>query len=157
MEQYSKEFWKTCLQIHPMHLSSAIGAAISCHEELIKGWVDGGTPEVYGDSGWVTVPKDHHRFTAGNRYREATPKRYERDVVVYWRDAIEHPRFPQTAGIDVRTLRPEGTDPRALTLEKLAAKTPGFRLLSITRVVVDDNQNLTECTAKLDNLDHVPF
>lgn len=161
VEQYSKEFWQRCLNMHPMHLSNAIAGAINEHKDHIEAWVGGVRPEVYGDSGWVLVPKDHHRFTQNGKYRAAPPKPKQCDVVVFYRDAIQcgtrYEGFIAPAGIDVKKLPVEPTSKHVPTLDKLKANTPGFKLLSITRVVVDENHNLLEYSTKLDNLGRVPF
>lgn len=109
----------------------------------------------------VPVPKEHHRFTS-KQCRRASPKLKQCYVVVYWRDALKvggrvGAVFTMPAGIDVARLAVEPTHPKQATLASLQAKTPGFKLLSITRVAVDDNNNLTEYSTNLVNLDRVPF
>lgn len=161
MEQYSKEFWATCRKMHAMHLSTGIANALTYNSDLIGAWVNGAALEHFDDGEWVPVPKEHHRFTS-KAYRIAPPKPKQCDVVVFYRDAMAvggrvGAAFTMPAGIDVTRLHVEPTSEHALTLAKLQAKTPGFKLLSITRVAVDDNNNLTEYSTKLDNLGHVPF
>lgn len=167
IEQYSKEFWRVVGGMHPMFLSGEINRAFDAHRTRIRAWAEGTanfeqlvgvdyTPG--GKEMWIEVPVNHHRWHAGNTYREAQPKPIERDVVVYWRDALTHTQFRQPAGIDVRLLWPEGTHEKAKTLAQLEADIPGFKLLSITRVVVDPtNHNLMDYTTKLENLGRVPF
>ncbi|UOW66299.1 hypothetical protein vBAspALolek_17 [Aeromonas phage vB_AspA_Lolek] len=162
MEQYSKEFWDTCLKMGNMHLSPAIAQALSYNRDEIADWINGVALEYYDNDQWVAVPKEHHRFTS-EQYRKAPPKLKQCDVVVYWRwptpTTMASWRAGDTipAGIDVARLAVEPTNPGAATLASLQAKIPGFKLLSITRVVVDDNNNLTEYSTKLDNLGRVPF
>lgn len=164
MEQYSKEFWGTCLKMHTMHLSRDITVALNYNRDLITEWVNGVALEYVDENTWVPVPKEHYRFTA-RLCRKAPPKLKQCDVVVYYRDKLElgrgghltQSRFTMPAGIDVARLPVEPTSEHATTLTSLQAKTPGFKLLSITRVVVDDDNNLTEYSTKLDNLGRVPF
>ena len=157
MEQYSKEFWQQCLKMHTTHLSPAIAGALTFNRDEIADWVNGVAVEYLDEGKWVPVPKEHHRFTATPSYRKALPKLKQCDVVVFYRDAIAvggrvGRAFTMPAGIDVARLPVEPTSEHAPTLASLQAKTPGFKLLSITRVVVDDNNNLTEYSTKLDNL-----
>lgn len=164
MEQYSKEFWDTCRKMHTMHLSKDIAKALSYNSDLIVEWVNGIALEYYDNDQWVPVPKEHHRFTS-KQYRKVPPKSKQCDVVVYYRDGftiasrdrLHAAVFTMPAGIDVARLAVEPTHPGAATLASLQAKTPGFKLLSITRVAIDDNNNLTEYSTKLDNLGRVPF
>lgn len=158
MEQYSKEFWGTCLNMHPAHLSRTITAVLSSNRDLITEWVNGVALEYCDNDQWVPVPKEHHRFTS-KQYRKAPFKRKQCDVVVYWRDelVVGARQYVSPAGIDVARLAVEPTSEHAPTLASLQAKTPGFKLLAITRVAVDDNNNLLEYSTKLDNLDRVPF
>lgn len=162
MEQYSKEFWGTCLKMGNMHLSPAIAQAVAYNRDEITDWVNGVAVEYFDEGKWVPVPKEHHRFTATPSYRKAPPKLKQCDVVVFYRDAMPvggpfEAAFTMPAGIDVARLAVEPTHPKQATLASLQAKTPGFKLLSITRVAVDDNNNLTEYSTKLDNLGRVPF
>ena len=159
MEQYSKEFWQQCLKMGTMHLSTAIAMALTYNRDEISEWVNGVAVEYFDDGKWVPVPKEHHRFTS-KACRKAQPKLKQCDVVVYWRDVLEvggRVAFTMPAGIDVDRLAVEPTHPKQATLASLQAKTPGFKLLSITRVAVDDNNNLMEYSTKLDNLGRVPF
>lgn len=156
MEQYSKGFWGTCLKIGTMHLSPAIAQALAYNLDEITDWVNGAAVESCDNGQWVPVPKEHHRFTS-KAYRIAPPKPKQCDVVVFYRDAMAvggrvGAAFTMPAGIDVARLHVEPTSEHALTLAKLQAKTPGFKLLSITRVAVDDNHNLMEYSTKLDPL-----
>lgn len=156
MEQYSKEFWDTCRKMNSMHLSVDIARALYYNLDEIAGWVNGVALEYFDDGKWVPVPKEHHRFTS-KQYRKAPPKLKQCDVVVFYRDAMSigdrvGVAFTMPAGIDVARLPVEPTHPKQATLASLQAKTPGFKLLSITRVAVDDNNNLMEYSTKLDNL-----
>ncbi|UOW66244.1 hypothetical protein vBAspABolek_19 [Aeromonas phage vB_AspA_Bolek] len=158
MEQYSKEFWGTCLKMHSMDLSTGIAKILAYNSDLIGEWVNGIALEYYDNDQWVPVPKGHHRFTL-KQYRKAPPKLKQCDVVVYWRDElmIGARRYVSPPSFGVALLPVQPTSEHAPTLASLQAKTPGFKLLSITRVVVDDNNNLTEYSTKLDNLGRVPF
>lgn len=153
MEQYSKEFWQQCPKMGNMCLSDAIAQALSYNRDEIADWVNGESVEYFDEGVWIPVPKEHHRFSS-KQCRRAPPKPKQCDVVVYWRDELViGPRhYVSPPGIDVARLAVEPTHPGAATLASLQAKTPGFKLLSITRVVVDDNNNLTEYSTKLDNL-----
>lgn len=161
MEQYSKAFWGAVLEIPSMHLSDRVSWAINKHGAKIKEWVAGvGQVEVYGDSGWVPVPESHHLFNHKNKYRIAPNGPVEVDVVVYWRDelVVGDRHYVSPPCIDVARLPVEPTHPAQATLASLQAKTPGFKLLSTTRVVVDaTDHNLLEYTTTLDNLGRVPF
>lgn len=157
MEQYSKEFWGTCLKMGNLHLSPAIALAVSYNRDEITDWVNGVAVEYFDEGKWVPVPKEHHRFTATPSYRKAPPKLKQCDVVVFYRDTMAvggrvGRAFTMPAGIDVARLPVEPASEHAPTLASLQAKTPGFKLLAITRVMVDDNHNLTEYSTKLDNL-----
>lgn len=160
MEQYSKEFWGTCRKMGAMYFSPDIAKALVYNSDLIGEWVNGVALEYYANDQWFPVPKEHHRFTS-RQYRKAPPKPEQCDVVVYYRDTVKfggnYVGFTRPAGIAVARLAVEPTHPNATTLASLQAETPGFKLLSITRVVIDDNHNLMEHSTKLDNLESPRF
>lgn len=158
MEQYSKEFWQQCINIGTMHLSPAIAGALNYSRVEITAWINGVALEYFDDGKWIPVPKEHHRF-ALKVYRKVPPKPEQCDVVVFYRDKVEMgrggrpgTRFTLPAGIGVTRLPVEPTSEHAPTLSSLQAKTPGFKLLSITRVVIDDNHDLIEHSSKLANI-----
>lgn len=162
MEQYSKEFWLQCMAIHnpTATLSQDINGRLEAHCTVIKAWCDGVNIEscVCPKQGFVPLDYKICTFHPNMQFRIAPPKPIERDVVVYWRGALRNQPFHMSARIDVRLLCPPGTNEKAKTLAQLEEETPGFKLLSITRVVVDPtNHNLLEYTTKLDNLGRVPF
>lgn len=162
MEQYSKEFWQTCLTLPTGALSNTVAQAIFDQSEFIRKWLGGESLEWSKQSNvWEPVPKEHHRFMHHYKYRVALPKPTERDVVVFYRDSYKVGTIVAPAGIDVAVLAtPEqaSVSKYARTIPMLAEKYSGFKLLSITRVVIDPtNHNLLEYTTKLDNLGRVPF
>lgn len=169
MEQYSKEFWASCLRTpNPSYtLSQDVNYRLEAHGAVIRAFCDGLAIEYCSEAaqGFAPLPFPTCGFHPSVQFRVAPPKLKQCDVVVYYRDKLERgwcghrkqARFTVPAGIDVARLYVEPTSEHALTLASLQAKTPGFKLLSITRVAVDDNNNLTEYSTKLDNLGRVPF
>lgn len=162
MELYSKEFWGLCLTTpSPEYtLSQDVDSRLQAHATVIRAFCDGQDVEYYSErvQGFVPLPSHICGFHPDVKFRVAPPPNIERDVVVFYRDACKSGGYEMRAGIDVRVLWPEGTNAQAMTVADLEFKIAGFKLLSITRVVIDPtNHNLLEYSTKLDNLGRVPF
>ena len=157
MHQYSKEFWDLCRTIpNPEStLSQDVDSRLKAHAIVIRAFCDGKAIEYYSDEvqRFVPLPSLTCGFHPTVQFRVALPPYTERDVVVFYRDAYKSGPYERRAGIDVRLLGPEGISDKANTLADLEKEVVGFKLLSITRVVIDHtNHNLLEHTTKLNNL-----